>query len=320
MAEEQLRLITVVGATGQQGGGVARVLLGASSCKKDEKDVTCKKKKWRVRALTRNSGSPAARSLAEQGAEIVKADISNKEDINKAFHGAYGVFAVTNFWDKECFPKDIGLEERQGKMLVDAALANKVSHFIWSSLPDVEKISGGKLCVPHFTGKNKIEQYAKTLKGLTSTFVHAGLYHANWFDLVKLKKTEDGTLDFALPVRPETQLPMIDPEDTGVFVEKILEDKEKYAGKDVLMAAEYLTLPQMVDIYKKVTGKPARYRYVEPEQLKRERIWPEELVDMFVYCDQHGYYNKADISPAREIHPHMKSFEQWLREHPQVYQ
>jgi len=80
------RVISVVGATGAQGGGVARALL-----KQDE---------WQVRAVTRNTGSEAALKLAELGCEIAEADLNSPATLVEALQGSYGLFAVTNFWDR----------------------------------------------------------------------------------------------------------------------------------------------------------------------------------------------------------------------------
>src|SRR5712692_163618 len=127
MLSTKKKLIAVIGATGQQGGGVVRALQASGQCK--------------VRALSRNPGKH--RDLAD---EVVKADLDRPETLNAAFEGAHGVFLVTNFWEK-------GTDEfKQATAAIRAARDAGVKHFIWSTLPDVETISGGKFDVPHFTG------------------------------------------------------------------------------------------------------------------------------------------------------------------------
>jgi len=123
-------IITVVGATGAQGGSTIQYLV--------------KDGKYHIRALTRNPSSDKSEKLKKLGVEIVKGDIKNRDDLVNAFKGAYGVFAVTSFWDPEIVGKDITLELTQGKLMVDVAEEQGVKHFIWSSLSDVTKISGGK--------------------------------------------------------------------------------------------------------------------------------------------------------------------------------
>jgi len=117
------KLIAVIGATGQQGAAVVRALQGGSE--------------FKVRALSRNPGKH--RELAD---DVVKADLSRPETLEAAFEGAHGVFLVANFWEE-------GTDEiKQATAAVRAAKDAGVKHFVWSTLPDVEAISGGKFHVP----------------------------------------------------------------------------------------------------------------------------------------------------------------------------
>ena len=126
------KLIAVFGATGQQGGGVVHALQASGQ--------------FKVRALSRNPGKH--RDLAD---EVVEADLSRPETLKGAFEGAHGVFLVTN-------PREKGADERkQATAAVHAAKDAGVEHLIWSTLPDVEAISGDKFDVPHFTNEAKID-------------------------------------------------------------------------------------------------------------------------------------------------------------------
>src|SRR5436190_16264459 len=126
MLANDKKLIAVIGATGQQGGGVVRALQACGQ--------------FKVRALTRDPDKH--RELAE---EVVETDLDKPETLKAAFEGAHGVFLVTNFYG--------GTDElKQATAAVRAAKDAGVKHFIWSTLPDVEAISGGKFDVPHFTG------------------------------------------------------------------------------------------------------------------------------------------------------------------------
>src|ERR1700730_13766898 len=136
MSPNDRKLIAVIGATGQQGGGVVRALQASGQ--------------FKVRALSRNPGKH--RQLAE---EVVQADLDRPETLNAAFAGADGVFLVTNF-------RQPGTDEfNQATAARPAAKEAGVNHFIWSTLPDVEAISGGKFKVPHFTGKANIDRIVK---------------------------------------------------------------------------------------------------------------------------------------------------------------
>src|SRR4029453_6428117 len=145
--------IAVIGATGQQGGGVVRALQARGQ--------------FKVRALTRNPDKH--REIAE---EVLEADLDKPETLKAAFERAHGVFLVTNFYG--------GADElKQATAAVRAAKDAGVKHFIWSTLPDVEAISGGKFNVPHFTGKAKIDRVVKDGGFENYTFVVAPFYYQN---------------------------------------------------------------------------------------------------------------------------------------------
>src|ERR1700722_10118252 len=107
------KLIAVVGATGQQGGGVVRALQASGQ--------------FKVRALSRDPGKH--RELAD---EVVAADLNRSETLKAAFEGAHGVFLVTNFYEAGAG------ELQQATAAVRAAMDAGVKHFVWSTLPNVE--------------------------------------------------------------------------------------------------------------------------------------------------------------------------------------
>src|SRR5882762_3171889 len=174
------RLIAVVGATGQQGGAVVRALQAD--------------KQFKVRALTRN---PAKHS--ELGDEVVQADLNRPETLVAAFEGAHGVFLVTNPWGE-------GTDEvQQATAAVRAAKEAGVKHFIWSTLPDVEAISGGKFNAPHFTGKARIDPIIKEAGFANHTFVIAPFYYQNLVGVLAPQKQADGSAGWALPLAPDVR-------------------------------------------------------------------------------------------------------------------
>src|SRR5258707_6082212 len=130
------KLLAVIGATGQQGGAVLRALQASSQ--------------FKLRALTRDPDKH--RGLAD---EVVAADLNRPETLEAAFKGAHGVFLVTNFWEE-------GADElKQAIAAIRAAKDAGGKHLVWSTLPDVETISGGKLHVPHFTGKSRVDRMVR---------------------------------------------------------------------------------------------------------------------------------------------------------------
>src|ERR1035441_5506439 len=130
------KTILVTGATGQQGGAVARQLL--------------KQPSFAVRALSRDLAKPAARALAQAGAEVIRGDLNDPASIRRALEGAYGVFSVQNFMETG-FDGEIN----QGKHLADAAKSAGVQHFVYSSVVSADRRTG----LPHFESKWQIEQH-----------------------------------------------------------------------------------------------------------------------------------------------------------------
>jgi len=224
-------IITVLGATGAQGGSTVQYLL--------------KDGKYHIRALTRNPTSEKSEQLKKLGVEIVKGDAKNRDELVNAFKGAYGVFAVTSFWDPEIVGGDVTLELKQGKLIVDVAEEQGVKHFIWSSLTDVEKISGGKIHVPHFTQKNQIEQYARSKKNLPSSFIYAAFYMQNIGSFFQPTKNAEGDLVFNLPIDKVRPLAMIDITDLGGVVTYMFNHRDEYLGKIVNAAGEYITMDKV---------------------------------------------------------------------------
>ena len=172
------KLIAVVGATGQQGGAVVRALQASGQ--------------FKVRALTRD---PAKHP--KLGDEVVLADFNHPETLRAAFAGAHGVFLVTNAWEARAD------EAKQAIAAVNAAKDAGVQHLIWSTLPNVEEISGGKIDVPHFTHKAKVERVVTEAGFAHHTFVIAPFYYQNLLGAMAPQKQADGALGWALPLDPE---------------------------------------------------------------------------------------------------------------------
>jgi uncharacterized protein YbjT (DUF2867 family) len=174
-------LIAVLGATGRQGGAVVRALQASGQ--------------FKVRALTRN---PAKHP--KMADEVVAADLNRPETLRAAFAGAHGVFVVTNAWEAG------GDESKQALAAVNAAKDAGVRHLIWSTLPNVETISGGTIDVPHFTDKAKVERIVREAGFAYHTFVIAPFYYQNLVGAMAAQKQADGTAGWALPLDPERRV------------------------------------------------------------------------------------------------------------------
>jgi uncharacterized protein YbjT (DUF2867 family) len=276
------RIIAVTGATGQQGGKVAKRLLAHG---------------WNVRALTRDVNKSAAQELAAQGAEIVSGDMDNLAELNAAFKGVYGVFSVQNFW----LPT-VGYdgEIRQGKAVADAARAAGVKHLVYSSVGAAHRGMGQK----HFESKWIIEQYIQSL-GVPYTILRPAAFmeNYNWSRAYILNGVFQG---FGL--RTDKSLQIIATDDIGAFAELALAKPEEFIGKTIELAGDELTEPQIAAVFSQVIGRPVQ---VAAPQMPAGAVPTEEQIAMANFFNGVGY--DADIPALRRIYPGLQTLEQYLR-------
>ncbi|NWF64939.1 MAG: NmrA/HSCARG family protein [Chloroflexi bacterium] len=271
------KIIAVTGATGQQGGAVARKLLAEG---------------WQVRALTRDVNKPAAQELKALGAEIVAGDLDNRAELDAAFKGVYGVFSVQNFW----LP-NVGAEGeiRQGKLVADAAKAAGVRHLVYSSVGGADRAPG----VRHFESKWEIEKYIQSLN-IPFTILRpvAFMDNYNWSRAYILS----GTFTI-FGLRADKTLQIIAAEDIGVFAALAFADPNEYLGKTLEIAGDELTEPQIAETLAKVIGRPVNIAKKEEND--------QEMNAMLRFFNGEGY--TANIPALRKVHPGLLNFEQYLR-------
>ena len=276
------KLIAVTGATGQQGGAVARKLLAAG---------------WQVRALTRDINKPAAQELKSLGAELVAGDMDNRADLDAAFNGVYGVFSVQNFW----LP-NVGFEGeiKQGKAVADAAKAAGVQHFVYSSVGSAHRGMGQK----HFESKWIIEQYIHTLD-IPYTILRpvAFMENHNWSRAYILSGTYPG-----MGLRSDKGVQNIAVEDIAAFAALAFTDAKFYLGKTLELAGDELTETQTAEVFAKVIGRPVT---LAAPEMGGGRAPEEEMIAMFNFFNGMGY--DADIPALRKLHPGLLTLEQYLR-------
>ena len=276
------KIIAVTGATGQQGGAVARKLLSGG---------------WRVRALTRDPNKPAARALSEAGAELVAGDMDSRSELDAAFQGAYGVFSVQNFW----LP-NVGFEGeiRQGKAVADAARAAGVQHLVYSSVGAAQRGMGQK----HFESKWIIEQYIQSLEVPYTLLRPVAFFeNFNW----ERPAISNGIFN-ALGLRPEKERQLVAVEDIAVFVALAFENPGEYLGKTIELAGDALTESQLAETFSKVIGRPVKLTLPTGGGGRRSE---EEMAAMFNFFNGKAY--DADIAELRKTHPGLLTFEQYLR-------
>ena len=297
-------LITIVGVSGKQGRSAARTLLQSG--------------RYRVRGITRRVDSPEARDLVEQGAELVNLplNLGYKSGFVKAFRGSNGVFLMT-----PGIVPPATHEMELGKQLADAAIEAGVQHIIFSSLENVDKITGGKKFAPHFTDKANIEEYIRTLP-VTATFIYMAFFYTNLVEFYPPRMRGD-TLIFPIYLPKDFRAPFVDPlTATGPAVIEIFSNPEKYKGQALPVIGDMISPQEMVDTFVKVTGMKAEYSsaYTQEGLLNHfpefgsNELFVRELLGMVEYAVEYGYFRKErDLLWSRQINPESLSWEQFLR-------
>jgi uncharacterized protein YbjT (DUF2867 family) len=265
MVSNDKKLIAVIGATGQQGGGVLRALQASGQ--------------FKVRALTRNPDKH--RQLA---AEVVEADLAKPETLKAAFEGAHGVFLVTNF-------QEAGTDElKQATAAIRAAKDAGVKHFIWSTLPDVEAISGGKFNVPHFTGKAKIDRVVKDGGFENYTFVIAPFYYQNLAGALGPHKQADGSMGWALPLDPNLRvIHMGDINELGDIVAGAFANPDEAGnGQYLPLVGDFMSFNGVIETLNR-QGHNFSFSHVPKESFANFFPGAKEIAEMFSYWEAHTY-------------------------------
>lgn len=304
------KVIAVLGATGAQGGGLVRAILNDNSGE------------FSVRALTRDVNSPKAKALADMGAEVVAVDIDNYESIRSAFSNAYGVYAVTFFWEHFSAEKEIS----QIASIAKAAKETNIKHIIWSTLEDTRNwiplddkrmpTIHGKYKVPHFDSKGSSDKFFTELN-LPVTFLLTSFYWENFIYFgMQPKRGQDGKLALTIPMG-DKKLSGIASEDIGKCAYSIFRKGNEFIGKRVGIAGEHLTGKMIAETFTKVLGEEVVYNAV-PFDVYRSFGFPgaDDVGNMFqFYHDFDEYFIGArDIEFSKSLNPQLKSFDSWLKE------
>ncbi len=266
MLSNNKKLIAVIGATGQQGGGVMRALQASGG-------------QFKVRALSRNPVKH--RDLAD---EVVEADLNRPDTLQPAFAGAHGVFLVTSS----------GLEGTdeftQGTAAVRAAKAAGVKHFIWSTLPDVKAISGGKFDVPHFTGKAKVDRVVTEAGFANHTFVIAPFFYQNLAGALAPQQQADGSMGWALPLDPSVRcIHMGDVRELGTIVAGAFAHPDQAGhGEYLPLVGDFMSFNEIVDALNR-QGHNFSFTQVPADVFATLFPRAAEIAAMFRYFEAHTY-------------------------------
>ncbi|KAH8688719.1 nmrA family transcriptional regulator [Talaromyces proteolyticus] len=296
MPLDQKKVLVVFGATGVQGGSVTRAILNDPIAREE----------FHVRAVTRDPSKPAAIALAETGAEIIQANLEDKEALRIALKGAYAVYAVTTFF--ETF--DFAAETKQGQNVADIAKELDVKHLIWSGLPNVSKITNNKLTrVLHFDSKARVTDYIRSL-GIPHTIVHIGTYSKIVIDALAHLSPESRSygMFWPEPTNETTRLPIIDEYiDIGKFIKAILLKPEQSLGRQLNLAEKWYTIQELVTIMRDLSLDVV-FQSLDQETFKKgltlkgvPDIFQEDLVQVMQYVNGYNLFGGGDIEESHQI-------------------
>lgn len=284
--------IVVTGATGQQGGAVLRSLRRA----------------FHVKALTRDPKKPEAQALTALGVEVVAADLLDRASLERAFAGAHGVFALTNFWDGLASGKPLGAEGevKQGKNLVDAAKAARVAHLVFSS---VGSGYAWPSKVPHVVSKQEVERYLLDAK-VPATVLRPAFFMENFNSpfMDFGAKAREGRLE--IPIRAHQRLQLISTGDIGAFAAMAFERPADFVGAAFDLAGDALTPGEMAAVFTRVTGRPVQ-SMADERAIPAIRAYSEEFGAMWEAFDSLG--GDAFLPGLKALHPGLESLEAFLR-------
>jgi uncharacterized protein YbjT (DUF2867 family) len=309
--EPSKKRIAVIGATGQQGGGLVEAML-------DDPAGT-----FTPRGVTRDPEGERARELTARGAEMVQADLDDVDSLEAAFDGCHGAFCVTNFWEHFSPEKEMA----QAQNLVEAARRTGVSHVVWSTLEDTRErvpLDDDRMPtlmerykVPHLDSKGASDRFF-TEAGVPTTFLVTSFY---WDNLIHFgmhpQRGEDGVLAFMVPMG-DRPLAGIAAEDIGRCALGIFRAGPEMAGRRVGIAGEHLTGAEMAEALSETFGEPVRHVSI-PFEAYRGLGFPgaDDLGNMFQFF--HDFAEEVlearPVEASRDLNPELLTFREWLAKH-----
>ncbi len=269
MTKNNERVVVVAGATGHQGGAVARHLLNAG---------------FTVRGLTRSTGSETAAELSGLGVEMVKCDLKDQAAVRRALNGSWGAFGV--FAMNAEGPLR---EEKQAVMFAEQAKAAGVQHYVYSSVASAGRNTG----VPHFDNKWRVENAVRGLGFPTYTILRPAFFMENFLSPWLWPGIIQGRLAMAL--KPATRLQMIALDDIGAYGRLAFEENDRLNRAEIELAGDELTMPQAAAI---ISGAINRAVVFEQQPIEQVRQASEDMAKMYEWFDRVGL--TVDIEELRK--------------------
>ena len=276
------KTIAVIGATGRQGGQVARQLLGQG---------------WQVRAVTRTPQSKKAEALKASGAEVVKADLNDRASLESAFAGAYGLYHMQPGLG------DMAVEIPQGRNAAEAAKQAGIQHLVYGSAGPGQTKTG----IQQWDAKIEVKQIINEL-GIPLTVLRPMAFmelmtdpayypqSSTWSTMTKLAGTE-------------RRIPWLSVQDLGAIAAKAFSNPDDFIGKDLPLAADAQSLGELREIYKDVRGKyPSRFPM--PLFLMKKFVG-QDILNMWNWLRANPVDLETD--PTYHVHPQAMDVRTWLR-------
>lgn len=277
------RTVLVTGATGQQGGAIARELLA---------------RKYRVRAMTRKPDSPAARALAALGAEVVAGDLDDASSLDRVLPGAWGTFGVQNTWEA-----GVEREEEQGKRLAELARRAGVQHYVYASVGSAHRRTG----IPHFDNKWRVEETVRSLGFPSHVILRPVFFMENWASPWFLPGIKEGQL--AIGLAPDVRLQQIAVADIGRYGALAFDRAGELNGQAIDIAGDALTPVEVASLISEAAGRPVRHLRVPIEEVRKVSA---DYAAMLEWFERVGYDADIDGTAARfGIAP--TRFRDWVR-------
>jgi uncharacterized protein YbjT (DUF2867 family) len=308
----ETNVLVVVGATGGQGGGLARAILDDAS------------HRFALRVVTRKPASDRARALASRGAVVVYGDADDAASLRRAFAGAYGAFCVTNFWEHRSPQRDFS----QAAAMAEAAHCAGLQHVIWSTLEDTRRwipLADKRMPtlmerykVPHFDAKGEADGEFVRL-GVPTTFLLTSFYWDNFisFPGTGLRRTAGQPPSLMLPM-DDKRLPGIAVEDIGRCAYGVFTAGAEYVGRRIGIAGEHLTGVELAGGLSRALGQDVRYVSIPSEEYARLDV-PNaaDLANMFQFKRefQDLFCGARSVELSRRLNPSLQNFDQWLGTH-----
>lgn len=274
--------ILVLGATGNQGGTVARYLL---------------KSGFGVRAIARDPSKEAAQQLSDEGIEIVEANLTDRGSLEDAMQGMYGVYAVLPFF-QEAHEREVSM----GRNVIDAAKASKIGHLVYSAGSRSNERTG----VPHLDSKGEIELYLRK-SGVPYTVLRPVAFNYS------LEAYRESVLNGQLadPRDGDSVVYQLAEEDHATFAAMVLLDPQSWLWRGFDTASDALTVKELASLFGEVIGKPVEHIKISWEE--ERQVAGDEVVRLTQWVDSEGPL--INMAARRQQYPWLTSLEHYLRTH-----